>query len=338
MRQIINVAVFLLVSFFLFSCTATTQGVKKTEQNSPKTQDEFWLNPQNSDNTYYYGVGSGETQDRAKVVALKNISADILVKISSDTTIQKTISNDSYSRNVQENIKTSVEKIDFTNAQIIKQARHQGLLYVLVRVSKQELLNNHLKDLQSLKKQLTALNDLSQKNGQVYYFLNQKTSDLIIQNAKNKLVIANAIDKNAKTKDLETFFNSQSQLIQQKIVNLRFFVDSKDAYAQVLKNHLLRLGVKSVDRFFGKANDVIIKLRVNATPKELKSLDPRFKNAHFAKVEITISTKDNTLKTVAQNTINLTNVSKKSYEDAKNNTSKFDAYIKKNSIQTTLIK
>jgi FMN-dependent NADH-azoreductase len=66
-----------------------------------------------------------------------------------------------------------------------------------------------------------------------------------------------------------------------------------------------------------------ISISKSATQRFVKTTSAALKDATFANVDIYIKTQNHLNKTVAQNVVKVTNISKTSYNDAVNNSSKF---------------
>jgi hypothetical protein len=83
----------------------------------------------------------------------------------------------------------------------------------------------------------------------------------------------------------------------------------------------------------------LLKLHVSKTAKKenIKTTDPRLKGASFAKVVVTLDTKDYTNKTLANNRIEVINISKEGYRAAVLKTKKFEREIKRRGILKILL-
>jgi len=155
-----------------------------------------------------------------------------------------------------------------------------------------------------------------------------------------KVRLIKAIDSSYEDGKENDFLNMQKESYFNHIYNLRFFIDAEDlakSYAPTLQSHLLKIGTKAQSSFLASKNEILIKIKVQAKKKIVHTDNPKLKDAHFATIEITLETKDNHLRSVAQNRIVVTNISPKDYQEATVKQGKFNRYIEQNGIVKTLV-
>lgn len=125
----------LLISSGCFSSKAKIESIPNWYLNTP----------QNTASTIY-GVGEGSSLEDAKSAALNSMSSRLVVSVGSSLQKLTTSGSDgSYSKSVTQDIKVDVEKIQYTNAKVEKNALVGGNYYVLMSVDRVELFNEKKK-------------------------------------------------------------------------------------------------------------------------------------------------------------------------------------------------
>jgi len=117
-----------------------------------------WFYAPPTDNNYFYGAGEGRNIQEAKNSALNFIGGEIQTSLSSKVLLISAYSKgqlgaDSY-HSAREEIKSKVQKIDFTNIKIIKVTKVNNLFYVLLKIEKTQLFNNLKKEFEKNNKQI----------------------------------------------------------------------------------------------------------------------------------------------------------------------------------------
>lgn len=336
------------IPLFVFSgCATTMPGIpgmaKSTQSKSNNSMPQWYLNPQTSNSMYYYGVGQGDTKEEAKSQALSQIASEISVSVSSSMEVQKKNSTTAgYSKETEQNIKTSVEKIKFTSAKIEKSDFFNGKFYSLVSIDKQSFFQSQKAMMEKEYKELTALWNLIKSEGAFELLKNYNTLQQKRDLVYLKLPILKAIDSNFNQKSYEDKINDIINKATDLKANIYIIVlSSKEngRYAEVVKNHVSSNGFKVTNSLSGINPTNIIKMELSKTSKQLfkKTTNPKLKNAKFALVEITLKAKNSANKIIAQNSLKVTNISNASYQDAVSKTAKFDKALEKKGLLNLLL-
>ena len=106
------------------------------------------LSPPADSNLYLYGVGEGASRDHAVKKALAEIGGKLGTSVKSDLSIQKTLKNNQEALSLQENIDSSVKKIEFSNFEVENAAKAAGKVYVLVRLDRLAMANKLKNDVE----------------------------------------------------------------------------------------------------------------------------------------------------------------------------------------------
>jgi len=114
------------------------------------------------------------------------------------------------------------------------------------------------------------------------------------------------------------------------------------AFQNIVKKYVSQAGAKifkDIKKINKKElkNLIIIDIKKSAKEQKMTSTSEKLKNAHFAKVAITLTVLNSDNKVLAKNIISVLNISKVSFEDAVNKTEKFEKEIKKQGILNILM-
>ncbi len=331
-----------LLFVVLVGCTGGSNSPSIANANTDKLPT-WYLNTQQSDNQYYYGVGEGSSKSEAKINALNQIASEISISISSSMEINKELSADSYSKKIQKNTKASVDKIKFTNVKIIENAQANSKIYSYVKVNRNTLFNAQ-KDLVDSKVDKVNLMWADIKANGIFKLimnnkkLNNTIGDIyatlpILKAINSKFDKSDYINKLSKIdKDAKNMFSTASVYITGN--------KGSEPFVTVVKQHISSLGLNIVTTKQNVNNNdlLVIYVEKNAKKKNVKTSDPRLRGASFADMTIILKTLNASNKILAQNSIKVINISKNSYKDATAKTQKFERIIKKNGILNTLIK
>lgn len=107
------------------------------------TLPTWYLNPPNSDEQFLFGVGEGANFQEAKHMALNAVAEEISVAISSKVEKREsltTVNNDSiYGKQFNQKMTAEVNKVKFSNVEVLKNEIQEGKVFVLVAVDRQAL-------------------------------------------------------------------------------------------------------------------------------------------------------------------------------------------------------
>lgn len=289
----------------------------------------WYLNsPQNSATTLY-GVGEGANLEDAKSSALNSMSSRLVVAVGSS--LQKLTSSDSnggYSKSITQDIKVDVEKIQFTNARVEKNAVVSGNVYVLMSVNRIELFNEKKKTFYIDDKGIDTIFDegVSLPTLEKIYHI-KKISPKIIDNRKKAFVLY-AINNSFDYAPYFTKYDGYLAQIDKLKSELQISVSSNEKnrfFADEITQMLNEDGYKVVEY---SSN-----VQVNVTNKIRYS---EYKGWQIAKVSTTVGVKS-IGKTVSNKTINSTGRSSSTKENAlQNAASYFKQTLQKDGIDSIL--
>ena len=309
--------------------------------SSKPTTPKWYLNATKSNSIYYYGVGEGHSKNEAKISALNQISSEISIGISSNIEITKTSQNNDYYKKVQQVTKASVAKIEFSGVEIIDNVQSGNKIYTKLKVNRSVLFDAQKTKVDKMYDDALSLYNHSVKNGIFELLKNDEVIKSKILKASASLSILKAINSN--------FNQSAYQSKLDKITNGSLSMKSKagvyvsgadNPFKEMIKQYVssLNLTIISNKSAVSKSRLLIIDVKVNSKSKKVKSNNPRLKGASFADVSITLNTLNSANKILANNTINVLNISKEGYKAASIKTQKFERKIKQNGILNILLK
>jgi hypothetical protein len=311
--------------------------VSSLETKTPK----WYLNINRSNSIYYIGVGEGHSKREAKISALNQISSEISISISSNMKITQLSQNNNFSEKIEQVTKASVAKIDFSGVIIMKIVESANKVYTKLKVDRSILFDAQKIKVDKLYNDTLSLYNHSIANGVFELLRNYASIEDKILKISARLAILKAIDAN--------FNQSEYQAKLDKIINnsltvksnAGIYVSGKDnVFKEMIKQYISSIGLSIVTskNHVSKDNLYIIDVKVSSKPKKVKSSNPRLKGASFADVYITLNTFNSSNKILANNTVNVLNISKEGYKAASIKTQKFERKIKQNGILNILLK
>ena len=343
MNRFFKIFLSAIVTLTILGCGGVTPQPKQTS-----SMPSWYLNELPSTSSYYYGVGEGSSKEEAKSKALSNIAASISLIVSASMEVSATDSSDAgYSQESKSNVKSTTEKIKFTGVRVVNNAFVNGKFYTSVSVDRDILFNTQKKLLDNdYKKTLTLWNQMK-KQGTFAVLKNSKKLESLVDTIllQPTLAILKSINPEFNaTKYRDDILKIKSNLVDAKSHTLIYVKsDSKlsSYYKDIVKKYISAHGltlVKTKNQVRDKNNLLIIEVSTKAKKKNVKSSDPRLRGASFAAVTVVLTTKNSQNKIVAQNRVNVTNISKDGLEEAKIKTKKFEREIQRKGILNILLK
>lgn len=327
---------FVLISTLIVGCGGAQP--TPSAENLPK----WFLNPTQSNPVFYYGVGEGSSKDAAKANALAQIGGKISVSVSSDLDMSMTINNNQVSESIKSQTKSSIEKIKFTGVDVIENAYQAGKYYTYVKVDRGVLFASQKRAMMVEYNKLNSLFNSAKLNN-IFVLINKKSViEKLVNSIMAKLPILKAINAEFTQNKYQSNLDDISQEVRDSIPNAMVHVTHNNApeFAEVVKNYISSYGMTLVDNpkyVSNKNNLLIVKVRKTDKPKNIKTSDPRLKGASFADVIVTLTTLSSSNKIIAQNRIQVLNISKDGYKAAAIKTPKFEREIKKQGILNILL-
>lgn len=278
----------------------------------------------------YYGYGTGETQEDAVKAALNEIASKIAVTIESRYASMQTVSGEGFVNERKNEILANVKKMKFNNHEVMKSVNDSDEIYVLVRVDREQLLEEKKSELDILSSKL------SEEQASI-----QNMSDI----EKYKTIMM--LEDDLKTLN-ETFFMSKSIVssfegdrYSELYKNFKkMMVNSKSGivlsidgdtivsknYAKVFANYLSKQGIKVSQT---KANAILM-VTANTKEKKVESTSEAIQNSKFASVELSTVLKKSDGTQIASNSTRFVNNSSTSYDDAIKKTQKLEKFLSEN--------
>lgn len=137
---------------------------------------DWILNPVTSD-THLYGVGEGSNLKKSELAGLENLTGQLRTRIQSTTQLNEQSVNDSYLRQLNHSVESSVEALPISEHKVEKRHQEGDTIYTLVSVEKSAINNSLLKEIQSNTRQFNqALQQRGKTGSELEWWLQNKTS------------------------------------------------------------------------------------------------------------------------------------------------------------------
>jgi len=254
-----NIVTLLLIIGFIAGCAQNTL-LEKKENSIPL----WYLNTPINNSQFIYGTGTALTIDDAKANGLNDMASRLVVSvgstISSITKTSQDNSSSSYSKNVSKNIKVDIEKIKFSNAITEKNEYIQNNFYVLMKVDREELFSNKIKEFNvndhRIETKITSL----KKYAKLEQITILQTIYPIIIKAKKEAIILNAIKNSFNQAPYIKKYDSYIDMIDELKNNSKIMVktnDKKKYFSDVLVDMLNQKQFKVSNN---SQSDIIISL------------------------------------------------------------------------------
>jgi len=331
----------LFITLILVGCSGV--GSQPTAPKSNGSLPKWVLNPTNSNAIFYYAVGEGSSTTEAKNNALKQVSAEISVTISSSTTSKKYTTLTTYQKNIENITKASTQKIQFTGVSVVDTVFVNGVFYSYIKVNRDVLFQSQLKQMNLEYNKVLSISNKFDTNGIFYIFKESQNLNTSIDKTMVSLPILKSINNkfndNKYTVNLLSIKEKATQLKAQAVVYLK----TTNAFNEkiVLEKAISDFGIKiikNISNVQNKNNLMIITIDKSAKPYENRYKSQKMKNVSFADIRLKIITYDKTGKTkLAQNIINVRNASRDGYEAAVVKTKKLEKEIDKKGILNILL-
>jgi hypothetical protein len=312
--------------------------------SGPSTSElpKWFLNPPASNPVFYYGVGEGTSIDAAKANALAQIGGTISTSVSSDMEINVNSTNDVINENIKSQTKASIGKIKFTGAEVVENSQSGGKIYTQVRVDRGVLFAAQKSEMDVSYNKMNSLYESSKKKNVLDLLKNAGALKELADKVSVKLPILKAINPDFNKAKYEQEVLDILASTRDAKREAMVYVTHKGAKgeAAIVKNYISSYGMTLIDNPNSVKNKKnLLQLHISKTDKKenVKTTDPRLKGASFAKVVVTLNTKDHSNKTVANNRIEVINISKDGYNAAVLKTAKFEREIKRRGILKILL-
>jgi len=339
MGSIVKLFFLLLITSVFIGC-----GGEKPQPTMPK----WYLSAPSSDLNYFYGVGEGSTKESANAKALAQISATISTTIESKIELNETDSTQNgYNEETKSNIKSSTDKIKFSGITPIETKYINHTFYTYLKVDRKVLFNSLKRDLDKRYNKASLLFKQMKIEGAFSILKNSPKLSKMLHNllTQSTLEILKSVNPKFDSMKYRAKIIALQTALEDKKSQLVLSVKSKNKlssyYRDIVKKYISSYGLTMINnpnKVKNKADLLDVDVSVKAKRKDVKTSDPRLRGAYFSAVTVVLTTKNSSGKIVAQNRIDLLNISKESLQSAKVKTKKFENKIKKIGILNILSK
>jgi len=282
---------------------------------------EWYLNPPKNNSDRLYGVGYGGAVDQAAKLALNNISEQILVKISSDyeSREQEAKANElsEYEANISRKVRSKTVDIEYSNYETEKSENIAGNIYVLVSVSKDELVDNYLGEIAKTHAEIEALNKSVAGKTVVEKFAIYHAMNEIITINENRIRIVQRVTRDkSKVAEFEKYYKDvllEEFANRDKLVVKIVAKPSDEKFANAITESLNDLRIVTTDKDLTPKDPNGALLRINT-----KTTHQKIYAAHIAKIQISIKLMEKFGKQIASNEIEVKGSSSISSTEAVN--------------------
>ena len=201
----------LLLSLCLFGCSQYAAINKNPDKYSHLPS--WYVNPNQNNLQFLYGVGEGFTLQEASKSALNNIASKLIVTISSDSSSLSEENKYSFNEQYQQRIKEKVNNITFSDYKISNSSNINNKFYVEIAIDRYKFI----------KEQNTILDKYHKSMSNIYQ--SSKKQNILIQ--RNKLAEINNISKKAQiiNQTLESLDSNQKYQIN--LSKYEFYISTR---------------------------------------------------------------------------------------------------------------
>jgi len=223
----ITTSILIFLSLFLISCSSSKEKVIYKELSYPL----LYTTPQNSDDTYLYGVGEGENLEYATKDALIDISSKLSITISSNSKIYKEsiVKYREYiKKEISQNINSKIEELTFLNYKIEKSEKIKfNSFIVLVKVEKKKVIETLKNDTLLVITKFNNLEKISKNIDPLNKYIKYKKILEEFYFISNKIEILKNLDNTYDEKEILNTINKIINTIEKAKTNISFTLKNK---------------------------------------------------------------------------------------------------------------
>lgn len=175
-------------------------GCSHNNSESPIQVPAWYISPKPNDSLYLYGVGEGYTIKESTNDALSNVSAKLMVEISSNSSLIREENSYSINEEMRQNIKQTTKKIIFTNYDVSNSAKVGQKFFVEVRVPKDSFVKERIENIAILRSK--ALNLDNNSINQIA-ILRKKSLEEIIEHLNEILASQKILEAVGENQDIK---------------------------------------------------------------------------------------------------------------------------------------
>lgn len=249
---------------FLTSCVS----------HSDKSSDSpsWYISPKQNNASNLYGVAEGYTLEEATRYALADAAARLMVSISSESSLLREENQNSVNEEMRQQVRQSVEKINFTNFQVTKSDKFGQRFFVEVMVERAPFINDQKERVEFLEKKIADLekdsagkNPIQKRNSLIKILDLSKELEL-----KSRILAGAGEGVNLKEK-LHRIANFQNQFDKTSDkIEFYFEINSPKEIAQTIRNSLNKEKIKiAPSRNNSDPNQIVIKIKSSNRTNEI---------------------------------------------------------------------
>jgi len=221
--------------------------IAKSMLQTSDTIPNWFYSPPTSDK-YFYGAGEGNNIIESKNGALNFIAGEIQTAISSSFSKSETYTNNNgntnFYKSVRNKLRAEVQKINFTNIEIVKTVKVDNKIYVLLRVDKLKLFNSLKTKFEILDNEIDTEIKTSEKYSLLDQLITLNKIEPKISQAISQATILNTLNSNFDVTKYTQKYNSYLSKKTEILHKLTFSVTSNDLFGQKLIEVLNTQGYK----------------------------------------------------------------------------------------------
>ncbi len=255
MKKIIFVF-FVTAIFATISCTSS----KKQKDDLPS----WFISPKQNDSQNLYGVAEGFTLEEATKYSLADAASRLIVTISSESSLLRQESKTDFNEEMRQQVRQSVEKINFVNFRVSKSAKTSQKFFVETEIERDSFIRDQKEQITFLEKKIANL-DQNSKNQNT---IQRRNSLLKILQLGKELELKSRILKGAKqevnlTEKLQKIANFQNELEKLSDKSEFYFeANSSKEISQIILKNLNKEKLKISPRLnSSNRNQIIIKIK-----------------------------------------------------------------------------
>ena len=321
--------IFMGVSLLLTGCA----GVPKPAVSMVTNQDMLIAPADTAD--FYYAVDSAETIELAKNRALSDIASRISVSVSSSLSNVVSLSTHNNGQDISENtnieLNAIAKKIEFTGIFIEKTQNVNGIQYVLVKVSRNQLFQSYLQKMKSLDVKIKNDFAVFNKSSIFYqlkmsYFLKDKINEINEYITLLKAMRPNYDDQADRQKNIA--YLAQINGIKQRAIFSITADNNSSALGSLIKRSLSAENIKLGD----KNANVKLYISTVAEQKKYKTTNAKLSKLKIVNRTSTFKVQGDNGVIISNNVIKTRSASSSSVEDAIQRTKQYEKLINKQGI------
>ena len=317
-----------LAAVLVLALAACASSSSKPSPTSNANALPSWYLATDGDSPFaYVGVGEGLSKNEAEQAALAEIAGKVSTRVSSSLQSSQSQAEfggqSSYSSNVERKLRAEVDAIEFNNYNLTHLEQRGGLFYARVSVDRDLLFMNQYRRWQEQDARLSAdwrrLND-----GDALEQLQLSASIRAqIEDGLALLALLRVIKTSDELDPERASYLARLPVLEAAKDDIYVRFDSKGADLRGLENALAAAlsaeQIKVIEqRTAGIAQEQVLQVVIERSARrlELEVSSPDLQDAHFATVDVSLSSYNSAGELLSQHTISTRNISKTSYQAA----------------------